>query len=1339
MTVPDLRAIAAQLASGQSLEAAVRAVAPTGRTELLKRCAAVHHFDAALLDVLRAVPPRIEGVHLPDLIALGAVEPVPGRPDRFRVPDLERRELYAGWWEGADAGEVIPEPLRELSARVLAHLADGSVVEALYHELVVAPEAALERFAAEFRAADAAFDLARCQDLLDVVIERLALLGPEGAAVCNAHQRRLRSRAMWMRDWRRSSRFQLPAPSARATEALLAGEVRALELWADGGMGKSTYLRWLIARRCVPEGIACARVDLEAVDPLRACREPWLLLLELAEQLDRQLPDAPFYELLSQHPGQRERLLRRPTTAPSLGAAAADIQARFAATLREVNDGRPIVIALDTLEAALPIAGTGTELGPLFTLLESLLETVPALRLVLTSRARPGFPGASAVRLEAFTDAEARTYLATKRGLERPALVDRIVASAGGVPFKLELLADVAEERPGIDPGELVTSAGADMVYLMERILRPLDPDLGALLLYGVAPRTLEHEFAVSVLGPLLPGRDIDALWRALRRYASRASWVQLDPVDVHTVRFHPSILVPMRKLLAAADAHAPLHERAAAWFDARAGRDPENATRWLCEAVFHRFQLDPDQARGDWQACVDAACADRRPDRRRALAAEVLGEDYALQRSVRTDLRARWELAVAAVQLACREAPERRAGHGFEAERALRDLRHLQARPGTPTLRKSELALVEAGVALVRGDADAARPHVETALRGRLAREDQLWLRLAYAGALSLHDSRHAAAHFRSSLSFARRGAPCDVAAVHQQLAVFHDARDQLDRALAACADGARLASGRQAVELALTRARLELRRGAPTLALSVLAEVEGDEPDVAARCAILRVQALLAAGHPLQARALADDAAERFSGTLRGAGDRSWTIAAEGRELRGKVHAELLDAQHALADFEEAADRWSRIGATAAVCRCRVRGAALQLRGLGDLAEAAARLESARRTRLERGSDVWTRRLLLGAELVARRGDRERAARLVMEALHGLRAAGRPPRSFVAATLAGLSVSEGKAQDALLDCLCAQLSHVTPATARLALLDGLERVPELSGRPELRTRLRRLVPSPVRASARYADIPERDRVLLAVRDAELDRLVGHPERSVATLEHAWSALGEDPSRATLHALVATAARVDARGLLNELVQQELAKVASTKQATPVRDGAALVQAAEALPDAALRDRVLEVARAALEDRCEQAGAWPARLLELRADSATDGDDASGLLRRADGLNESLGRKRTASVSEHELRVTIEPAEDGDGLVATALTHDGDEHELRAPRVPPLSHAASDPSGLAEEIAAFLRPLAPARGDDAPDRDRRAVGAEPGGDDAPDRERRAVDAAPAI
>src|SRR5436305_14947968 len=93
------------------------------------------------------------------------------------------------------------------------------------------------------------------------------------------------------------------------------------------------------------------------------------------------------------------------------------------------------------------------------------------------------------------------------------------------------------------------------------------------------------------------------------------------------------------------------LQRRAAEWYEQRAASDPANATRWLCEAVHHRFALDGPAAEPRWRRRLADARAEWRPDRRRALAAEALADRSLI--SPRALQRARWELAFAAVPLA--------------------------------------------------------------------------------------------------------------------------------------------------------------------------------------------------------------------------------------------------------------------------------------------------------------------------------------------------------------------------------------------------------------------------------------------------------------------------------------------------------------------------------------------------------------------------------------------------------------------------------------------------------------------------------------------------------------
>ena len=1342
MSGADAEAIAERLARGEPLGTALQALQPSEQRELLKRCAAVHEFDEALMRVLCSIPPKLHETGLDALIRAGVVEPVPGQDGVYRVPTTERRAYYASWWT-EKPNEVIPRDLRSLSQRVLEHLAkrDGDDLEALYHLLIVQPDEGLRRFDEDFRAADAQFDLARCQDLLDIVGERLALLGPVAAVLCNDHRRRLRARAMWTWDWYRSARFMLPRLCADATEQLLEGTTsRVLTLWSAGGMGKTSFLQWLIARRCVPDGDACARIDFDDIDPLVASREPWILLLEVAYQLDQQLTDAPFHELLAQYPGQRERLRRGGSGRSGVEGAADDIQRRFAATLHEVDPRQRVVIELDTLEVALLLGGASrdqADLTPLLSQFASALADAPPLRLVLTARYdlservsefRALFPNVMTLELEPFTDAESKQYLTHYRGITRPQLVDAIVRSAGGIPFKLELIADEAEGRPSLDPSELEHHVDADLAYLMNRIVERLEPDLRQLLRYGVVPRMLERKFVDDVLAPALDADedDIERRWRKLKLYAGRASWVTLDPVEVDAVRFYGVVLEPMRKLLLSDPAHDELHRRAEEWFEKRAEQDPAGATRWLCEAVYHRFRRAGPEGRRYWEERLRDARAERRFERRRALAAEVLGEDYVdadTPRSWREGqaivtrellLRARWELAFAAIQLAHPDTPERRDREWLEASRALADLEHLRTESGSASPSEAEMALLRAGVQLVRGNLERARPDFDRALRGRLAREDRLWLRLAYAGVLSSRGGDDATLHFRTALAIAERSPrpDADLAAVYHRLALHHAEHDHIDRGLGACEAGAAHAEGRQAVELGLVRARLELRRGGPSTALEVLPDVAKEEVDIQGQVAIVRTRALLAASHPADALAHAERTGTRLGGTLQLGRARQQAVAAEGRELRGKVRATLLDVDGAIDDFEEAAARWSRLGAADGVCRCWVRGAELNLRGIGNLHEASVRLDQARRTGARRGEDAWTRCTLMGAAFLARTGQPDRATRLVDDAIRELRKSNRPPRALIAAGVQGLAITHGSDQDRYLSLICEQLLQVTPPAARLRTLDGLEACTFLSRESSLVARLRRLVPSPARLPAAYAHLQRRDRALLSLLDAELDRIVGDRSRAQATLAHAWDALTPDPSRAAVHKLVSAAARARATALLEALARRELAVIRPTESAAPVLDGAALVQAAGAVDDATLRRKLLERADALLDGQGAAAGAWSAALLERRADEARlTGDEVRELDLRSraaeiyEGLGDdmacdrALGKESSAPaarpepVAEHEIRLTVR-IRDGE-LRVEARGHDGRTAVMRGQDERPLTRELV-------AAAATGRPIAP-------------------------------------
>jgi cellulose synthase operon protein C len=1286
MTDTQLDALAAQLAAGGSLEAALEALRSPGEQEMLKRCAAVHAFDPALFDLLRSAriddvdPPDeaqpIDDVDLAGLVSAGLIELVPGQTDLYRVPAAQRAERYERWWT-EDPTERVPKQLEKLTLEVLEHYeaSGGDEVEALYHRLLVKPGEALKRFEILFDQCAAQFDVARCHDLVDVVTERLALLGPRGAAVLNESSRRLRAMEMWTRDWYRTARFMLPAESRRAVETLLRGHRgRTLVVWSGSGMGKTSHLRWLIARRCVPAGDACARVDFDEVDPLIAAREPWLVLLEAAAQLDPQLPGGPLHELLSQHAAQLDRLRGRPgaSPVPASPQIADDIVNRFHAALHELNGDRRAVLVLDTLEEVLTLRGGGpeTDLSGLLGMLATVARKAPAVRIVLASRYPLServvdfdavLPRARELQIQPFSDKEARRYVTHYRGIADARMVASLVRGADGIPFKLELLCDTAEQRPDLDPAEVAKTAEADLTYVMQRIVRRLDERLQPLLHYGVAPRTLERSFLKEVVTPLV-GDRLDERWQQLKRYAGSASWVMLDPVDADAVRFHVAVLDPMRELLGEDLQHDELQRRASEWFEQRARKDPARATRWLCEAVYHRFQFEGPQAERYWRRLLAEARAAGRPDRRRALAAEVLRDDYVdgakprrwrNKKTIlrpRTLLRARWELAIAAVQLAHEDTPERSEVGWLEAEQAVNDLQHLRKDVKRAPFSEAELSLLHAGIRLGRGDLAGAEKHIARARQGHLQPEDRLWLWVAYADAASRHGREDSSARFGYALKVADGGRHpgADRAAVLLRLARHHAERDRIGRAIAACDEGLETAEGRSRSELELVRAGLELRSGAPTPALERVGasgNKTDQDPELAARRGIVGIRATLAAARPLDALALAEEVGGRYSATLQLGSAREQAVAAEGRELRGKVRASLLDVEGATRDFEEAANRWSRLGSPEGVCRCWVRSAACQLRGMRNPNQAEALLDQGRRTRAAVGQDAWTRCTLVGAELLARRGRPRRARVLVDNVVTALESQHRPPRAFVETALHGLAFGGAEQQERYLRLLCDHLARIAPATSRLAFLDALEHCPRLVGSRDGR-RLRRLLPSPVTSPQLYTHVGRVDRALLVLLDAEVERVQGHTEDAARALDHAAALFEEGAPDAAAQRLLLAAVRAGHRSMMTRLGERELERAAAGSR-TPVLDASVLLRLADSLEPSSLRTRAIAVAARIINEHAAAAGGWLPFMLELQAEDVEDHegpDAASALWRQAAAAYEVLGDdpKSREIVSRH-------------------------------------------------------------------------------------------------
>ncbi|MBO3752611.1 hypothetical protein J5X84_41725 [Streptosporangiaceae bacterium NEAU-GS5] len=641
----------------------------------LQRCAAVRRFEPGLYEsVLRGDG----GQELTELVADGWVEPLTSATESYRIDPSLRRCAWERWWVDEDltpGATVIPAALARLAGRLAVSVGDD--LEELRQLILFAPAQAAGRFIELYRDADAAFDLVRCQDLIDVLISpELAHLVPvELAALREERQARLSARGMWAAEYRQSGRYIGRRDIERALASLTSGTSRVVQLHAPGGMGKTMQLRWFIARHCLTAErlVPCAKIDMDAIDPVNAVRYPWLLLLEVAGQLNPQMPGAPFQELLRDHDRYRRALRRTasPDTAllGEIASATADgeeVVRRFLGILGDLSG--LVVVVFDTLEEMLlrPVADPAA----ISDLLRRLHDAAPSIRLVLSgrydlrddqrTRFAERFPDAISILVPVFTAEEARRYLVERRGV-REDLVEVMTRQSGGLPFSLALFGDLAAANPAVTAEEVAQARDPALLYCLDRILERIPDDrLRWLLRYGVVPRRLDLDFVGQVLrpelrratagdtaydDPSLDGRppdrmeiflpaprpveasDLSSLWDDLIRYASATSWV--SPAGPDAVTFHESLRGPVREFLRGHEVYERLHEAAHAYFLGRADAEPALWSQWTREAVYHLFHVRGPAAIEFWRERVAGAWSSGHPDWAGELAADLLSADY--------------------------------------------------------------------------------------------------------------------------------------------------------------------------------------------------------------------------------------------------------------------------------------------------------------------------------------------------------------------------------------------------------------------------------------------------------------------------------------------------------------------------------------------------------------------------------------------------------------------------------------------------------------------------------------------------------------------------------------
>jgi tetratricopeptide (TPR) repeat protein/peptidoglycan hydrolase-like protein with peptidoglycan-binding domain len=1253
----NLEAILKRIQAGESSSAIVFSLRPEGERELLRRCAAPRVFDRAIVDrVLRPFRYNGPGTKEVGLFRIGPVdernlpwealvgdpivEPVTTGQGLYRVRPNDRQDLLRSW----ETTESERKAIRSLHEELRKYWkGEGNAIEALYHASAINPAKALGDFERAFDEAEEAFDLTACANLLGAYDR--PDLPPRPRISIIVRRARLESRGLWAEEHYRTARFVHRPELASALDRVLdlkSGGPWALQLYAKGGMGKSQFLRWALARRCVPSGIPCARLDFDVANAQALADQPAKLALALAEPLNRQLAGSPL-ELLVEE-------LRRNSAGP-------DPIGRLAAALPDaLPPGKPALILLDTVEEVL--LPRPDALSALLGELVALHSRCPSIRLAIAGRynvrdpARLGdkcpIPSAESIDLEvpAFSETESAEYLKKNLPDLPGSFLKGVVRLAEGIPLRLALYVELIAEMPIKSVAALKADGNVDLTYLIRRIILRLklkdgsrDRALALVLRYGAVPRVLTREFLTDVIVPNLAealrlddldeglgGRlrlerpfepesvavDAEALWQRLTTYAGASSWVQnaVTPDGLPALRLQTEVLNPMRRLLRD-NPLVPelLHDAAHAKFRALAASATDSASaerraRWVCEATYHDFQRRGADAALRWRAEVDARSLRDHPQARRAIAEEVTGTAYVDDEGdprewssdrpmiAPVDLAGAYaRLAMANVDLARFDPPD--------ADRLWREA-------DTAMGRRDRLASRFPGVG------PPSMRHIPT-LAAVLARRGDLVQAIA-----TLHPLVAAEGPLVDGPVLANR------AAGYRTLGDIWVSLPQTDQAAAASAYRSSLAADAEAlapdqftagekcqVRASLARSELAMDRMQEALdACPPPGEVDPALQPHAAKVGLLRLDILNWAGLPsevletasrgtpsltLDDQNAADICCAEASlelldpvevgrtlarvPTFEGGMDLSSPTNLRALEVIGRSLAALHQFPIAIEFLQRVREGWAALARPADADRLLARIVEARFFGLGETDGARALL----RERYVKRSGVVSQAVEL--EMLRTEIDDVDDARSIIE--RGQRSVLRlgprlgPPRRIALVSISGLLLAD-RSVDQFLDSLTSALSQVTPSSARAAMLDPLERCPTREGA------------FTEEAAARFLGLFEptqalkgRDAGLFSLRVAEAFRLVGRTEDAARRLEDAVVRLM--PEKASRFALLRLARGFDRLKYADRaltLTESHLARFLEEFSDYPLLRMTVLLDQA----DRALAVRNLQVADSAIE-----------------------------------------------------------------------------------------------------------------------------------------------------
>ncbi len=1063
-----------------------------GVAEMRRRCALVRGFDAALYAFMAA------GLgEAPSLETFVKVAPARALvPGRWALDEAARTPVLREWQSRSLAAWQAWN--ERLAGYFLERARPAERLDALYHLAATAhPERGVTYFRQWYAEADAEFDLAQCNALLEILRLQEAVRGPALSAQWQQYRQYYQARLFFYDDYYRTgSYFERKGPLEAFQPLLTAGPLPWIfHLHATGGSGKTMFLRWLVVRYLVPKRIPCARIDFDDFKLSDVLEYPSReIFARVIDQWARQVPGAGLTDLRVS--------LSKELQSPGWNTS---IPALMGSQLRGAQLDTPLVVILDTLEDVTRTAQSW--LQQCVAALRQLHSLCPSVILILSGRYDISeltdalIPGEFVnYALPRFTRSEAHGYLQS-RGVPEGALRDAIVERVGGRadlaesdeladgnPFKLGMLAELTLKNPAVTPQEILGYKRIDVAYLVYRIVRRVaSQPLRWAIRYGVVARHLNKEFIDAVLLPPLraalsgeaedvpnanlqdefhdswvPEPDLagaisaDDIWTQLKSYARYQGWISLVEIDtgdgLEELHFHPEVILPMRDLLRPQPIFNQLQQRALQFFTARGAAQiiaqlptEQRAARAVStarEAIFHRFQLEGPKAYDAWLENL-SALERFGPAEAAQYAIEITGKDYATEQveplqnvsSAKVLCEAHWRAADLLLQAAGLSFA---AGNAYFADfqRRFEWANSIAVRHGLQSVPQ-----------YLRVIHDSVRQKAERAIT------------LLTQGIAKTADPRERALLTMVLAKRLHRYRPEDALPLYDQLILL---LPKVSR------------TGLRAVDVALTEALLleELGRYERCLALYDAAQsLAGEDRKLLALVYFRRASYALAVGEIQEAtrysgelEALPAQAQPRQNSLqllktrlalLRSDALTATALAMTGQPMRaleraqlqdqaGVAAAGLLSFNAAFALWESAAADYDRARSPTGATRCTLLAAKLKALGCGNIYEATSILESATRAKNLRDAELYAEFRLLRAYTLYRL-DQKAEARGVLDELRRSHA---PWTTTVRARvlLFGFLFNLATCDDRYLAVLVESVEAIQPANARAALLEWCE-----------------------------------------------------------------------------------------------------------------------------------------------------------------------------------------------------------------------------------------------------------------------------------------------------